>query len=130
MKLATQLDRTRYIAFLQGQPLPLDVDCKPWAEPRTLKANAYMWRAIYKPLVEAAGFTRDDWHEYFCEKYFGTRDKLLPSGEVRKVPRRTTTHREDGKKDVLTGKVFADFLLFVESECAKRGVFVNERWAP
>ena len=35
---------------------------------------------------------------------------------------------EHGKRDVLKGKAFADFVTFVESECAKRGVFVVEQW--
>lgn len=128
MKLATQQDRRRYIAFLEAQPLPLDVSCEPWREPRTLPQNAYLWAAVYAPLVERCGFTAEEWHEYFCTAFFGAVHSVKPSGESVTVPLRTTTRNEHGKRDVLKGKAFADFVTFVESECAKRGVFVVEQW--
>jgi hypothetical protein len=128
MKLATEQDRTRYIAFLQAQALPLDVQCEPWRQPRTLPQNAYLWAAVYAPLVERCGFSPEEWHEFFCGEFFGWLHNVKPSGESVSVPKRTTTKNEHGKRDVLKGKAFADFVTFVESECAKRGVFVVEQW--
>lgn len=129
MKLSNETDRTRYIAFLQAQALPLDVSCEPWKAPRTNPQNAYLWAAVYAPLVERCGFTAEEWHEYFCTAYFGAVHSVKPSGESVTVPLRTTTRNEHGKRDVLKGKAFADFVTFVESECAKRGVFVVEQWS-
>jgi hypothetical protein len=129
VKLSTPQDRTRYIAFLQAQALPLDVSCEPWKAPRTNPQNAYLWVAVYAPLVERCGFTAEEWHSYFCELHFGTVQHVKPSGEIETVPLRTTTRNEHGKRDVLKGKAFADFVTFVESECAKRGVFVVEQWS-
>lgn len=129
MKIATETDRARYIAFLQAQALPLDVQCEPWKAPRTNPQNAYLWAAVYAPLVERCGFTAEEWHSYFCQLHFGTVQHVKPSGEIEMVPLRTTTRNEHGKRDVLKGKAFADFVTFVESECAKRGVFVVEQWS-
>lgn len=128
MKLSTEQDRTRYIAFLEAQALPLDVSCEPWRAPRTLPQNAYLWSAVYAPLVERCGFSPEEWHEHWCGEYFGWLHQVKPSGESISVPKRTTTRNEHGKRDVLKGKAFADFVTFVESECAKRGVFVVEQW--
>lgn len=128
MKLSTPQDRARYIAFLQAQALPLDVSCEPWKAPRTNPQNAYLWAAVYAPLVERCGFTAEEWHSYFCQLHFGTVQHVKPSGEIEMVPLRTTTRNGHGKRDVLKGKAFADFVTFVESECAKRGVFVVEQW--
>lgn len=128
MKLATETDRRRYIAFLEAQALPLDVRCDPWREPRSLPQNAYLWAAVYAPLVERCGFDAESWHEYFCTAHFGAVHTVKPSGESVTTPKRTTTRDEHGKRDVLKGKAFADFVTFVESECAKRGVFVVEQW--
>lgn len=128
MKLATEADRSRYLAFLKSQSLPLDVSCDAWRAPRTNPQNAYLWAAVYAPLVERCGFGAEDWHEYFCGLHFGVLHNVRPSGESVSVPKRTTTRNEHGKRDVLKGQPFADFVTFVESECAKRGVFVVEQW--
>lgn len=129
MKLATEQQRARWLAFVAEQPLPLDVSCEPWREPRTLPQNAYLWKAVYEPLVERLGFTAEDWHEHWCGEFFGWLHSVKPSGESVSVPKRTTTRNEHGKRDVLKGKAFADFVTFVEAECAKRGVFVAEQWS-
>ncbi len=126
MKLATSQQRSRWVAFVEAQPLPLDVSCEPWREPRTLNANAFLWAAIYAPLVERCGFTAEEWHEYFCLQFFGSVPHTKPSGEIELRPKRTTTRDESGKRDVLKGQPFKDFVTFCESECAKRGVFLLE----
>jgi hypothetical protein len=129
VKLSTNNDRNRYMIFMAEQPLPLEVTCEPWKEPRKLTANAYLWAFVYKPLVEIAGHTSDDWHVHFCGEHFGWREHVLPSGNVEYRPVRTTTTNEAGGRDVLKGEPFNDFLMFVESECAKRGVFIEREFA-
>ena len=42
MKLATESERTRWIAFVQAQPLPLDVEAKPWRKSRSNEQNALL----------------------------------------------------------------------------------------
>jgi hypothetical protein len=129
MKLSTENDRKRWFAFVGAQPLPLEVSCDPWKEPRKLTANAYLWAYVYPPLVEVAGFTTDDWHRHYCGEHFGWVESVMPSGRVDYRPRRTTTTDESGKRDVLKGQPFNDFLMFVESDCAKRGVFIEREFA-
>lgn len=126
MKLANAQQRHRWLAFVAQQPLPLDVSVEPWKEPRSLSANAFLWAAVYEPLVERCGFTAEEWHEYFCLLHFGSVPHVKPSGEIELRPKRTTTKDENGKRDVLKGKAFQDFVTFCESECAKRGVFLLE----
>lgn len=128
MKLSTDQQRDRWLAFVQGQSLPLDVQCEPWKEPRTNPQNAYLWKAVYEPLVERCGFIAEEWHEYFCGEHFGWVEHIKPSGEVELKPLRTTTKNEHGKRDVLKGKSFMDFVEFAESECAKKGVFVTDTY--
>jgi len=128
MKVSTQPDLERFITFLRAQKLPLEVQCDAWKAPRTLPQNAYLWSAVYGPLVERAGFSPEEWHDYFCQLHFGVVETVKPSGVVDYRAKRTTTRDENGKRDVLKGKAFSDFVTFVESECAKRGVFVETQW--
>jgi len=130
MKLSTvqQLDRAVSFARALLTEGAIDWHCEPWREPRTLKQNAFLWRAVYQPLVERKGFTPEDWHEHFCGEYFGVTHHVKPSGESVTKPVRTTTRNEAGRKDVLKGKAFADFVTFAEAKCAEAGVFVAEEW--
>lgn len=129
MKLSTENDRKRWFAFVEAQPLPLDVKCEPWKEPRKLTANAYLWRWVYGPVVERLGFTEEDWHEFRCIAYFGGKQVEKPDGTTKTVPVRTTTRNENGKRDVLKGREFNDFLVSCEEFFASRGVFI-ERIGP
>jgi hypothetical protein len=128
MKLANEAQRDRWFDFVRQQSFPIDVQCEPWREPRTLSSNAYLWAAVYAPLVERCGFTAALWHEHWCIEHFGGVEEVKPSGVIEIRPRRTTTREENGKRDVLKGAAFRDFVTFVESECANRGVFVAEQW--
>ena len=46
MKLATHAERDRYCAFLQAQPLPLEVECKPYRKSRSNDQNALLWSRL------------------------------------------------------------------------------------
>jgi hypothetical protein len=106
----------------------LDVECKPWKATRSNEQNAYLWRAVYQPLVEAAGYTKDDWHEYFCGERWGWVEHHKPTGEIEKRPARTTTTGFDGKRSVLNGTEFRAFVDWIEPQAADRGAFVQEEW--
>jgi hypothetical protein len=125
-RIATERDRERWVTFMHSQPLPLELECKPWRNKRSSEQNAYLWRAVYQPLVEVAGFTKERWHEYFCGEYFGWTDDVLPGDRVHKRPARTTTTGLDGKRDVINAQDFARFVQFLESELADMGVFITE----
>lgn len=125
--LQSEAGRDRYVAFLKAQPLPLAVDCKPWKPTRTDRQNAYLWRAVYQPLVEAAGFTKEAWHEFYCGEVWGWVDVEKPGDRIERRPARTTTTDFDGKRDVLPGDEFRRFVDFIEADLATKGVFLQER---
>lgn len=124
-KLSTDKDRERWFDYMRLQALPLEVSCEPWKDPRKLTANAFLWRFCYQPLVEAVGFTSEDWHTHYCGEFFGWKPVETPSGKIDYRPVRTTTTNEQGKRDVMKGEAFNKFLMFVEADCAKRGVFIE-----
>lgn len=126
MKLSTENDRKRWVAFVEAQPLPLDVKCEPWKEPRKLTANAYLWKCCYQPLVELTEFSSEDLHAHYCGEFFGWRPVETLAGHTEYRPIRTTTKNEKGERDVLKGEPFNSFLCFVETDVAKRGVFIQQ----
>ena len=128
MKLATATERDRWLAFVANQKLPLDVECKPYKRSRSNEQNALLW-AMYAPIAEAMGFERDDLHEWFCGRMWGWKDQKVPrtprspEGFV-SVPVRTTTRNEEGKRNVIDAKTFAEFVDMVDRTAAQAGVFV------
>ena len=128
MKLATETERTRWLAFVAKQPLPLDVECKPYKRSRSNEQNALLW-AMYAPIAEAMGFDRADLHEWFCGRMWGWKDQKVPrtprnpEGLV-SMPVRTTTRNEEGKRNVIDAKTFAEFVDMVDRTAAQAGVFV------
>ena len=128
MKLATATERDRWLSFVTQQPLPLEVECKPWKRNRSSEQNRMLW-AMYAPIAEAMGFDRDDLHEWFCGKFWGWKNMKVPrtprspEGFV-SVPVRTTTRNEDGKRNVIDAKTFAEFVDMVDRIAAQAGVFV------
>lgn len=126
--LRNEADRTRWLEFVKAQPLPLSVACDKWRPTRSNEQNAYLWRAVYQPLVEIAGFTKDDWHEYFCGERWGWVERAKPSGDIERLPARTTTTGFNGKRSVLNKDEFREFVDWIEPQAAERGAFVQEEW--
>ena len=129
MKLATQAERDRYCAFLQAQPLPLEVSSKPWKKTRSNEQNALLFGVVYPPIAEAMGYTVEDIHEYMLGRHFGWVDAKVPKTPrnpegLESRPFRTTTRDENGKRNVLSTVEFSKFLDTVERVAAQAGVFV------
>jgi len=129
MKLATDSDRARYIAFLQAQALPLDVSCGPWKPTRSNEQNALLFGVVYPPIAEAMGYDVADIHEFMCGTHFGWVDVKVPKTPrnpegIESRPFRTTTRDENGKRNVLKKDQFSKFIDTVERMAAKAGVFV------
>lgn len=128
MKLSTDSERTRWIAFVQAQALPLEVECKPWRKSRSNEQNALLW-AMYEPIAVHMGYDRDDIHEWMCGRFFGWKDIRVPKTPrnpegLASVPVRTTTRNEDGKRNVLDRQTFARFVDMVDRVAAQAGVFI------
>ena len=129
MKLATEAERTRWVAFVQSQPLPLEVSSKPWKKTRSNEQNALLFGVVYPPIAEAMGYTVEDIHEYMLGRHFGWVDAKVPKTPrnpegLESRPFRTTTRDETGKRNVLSTKDFSKFLDTVERVAAQAGVFV------
>lgn len=128
MKLATESERTRWLAFVQAQPLPLDVEAKPWRKSRSNEQNALLW-AMYGPLADHMGYDRDDIHEWMCGRFFGWKDIKVPKTPrnpegLASVPVRSTTRDENGKRNVIDKATFAKFVDMVDRVAAQAGVFI------
>lgn len=125
--LHSEAGRDRYVAFIKAQALPLAVECKPWKPSRTDRQNAYLWRAVYQPLVDACGFTKDEWHEFYCGETWGWVEVEKPGGRTERRPARTTTTGFDGKRNVLPPDEFRQFVDRIEADLATKGLFLAER---
>jgi len=68
---------------------------------RTHPQNRYLNGVAYKILSDYTGYERNDISEYLCGEYFGWKDKRLPGKRTVKIPVRTTTTDENGKRCVL-----------------------------
>lgn len=128
-KLATETERSRMLAFIQAQALPLDVSCAPWKATRSNEQNNLLFGVIYPPIAEAMGYSVEDVHEYACGSYFGWVDRKVPKTPrnpegVESVPFRSTTRDENGKRNVLDKQTFSKFVDHVERIAAKAGVFI------
>lgn len=134
MKLGTAQERTRFIAFIEAQPLPLEVECKPWKVPRTPEQNALLFGVIYPPIAEAMGYPVDGdngIHAFMCGTHFGWVDVKVPKTPrnpdgIASEPRRSTTRAgwNRGPRSVLKKHEFTLFLQTVERIAAQAGVFI------
>jgi hypothetical protein len=132
MKIGNESDRTRWLAFVQAQALPLDVSCAPWKASRSNEQNALLFGVLYPPIADAMGYEVDGdngIHAFMCGTHFGWIDRPVPKTPrnpegVASFPRRTTTRDENGKRNVIKKDEFAKFLAMVERIAAKAGVFV------
>lgn len=131
-KLATTAERDRWVAYVLAQPLPLEVEAKPWKRTRTNEQNALLFGVVYPPIAEAMGYEVDGdngIHAFMCGTHFGWVDRKVPKtpanpNGIASFPRRTTTRDENGKRNVLKTDEFSKFLATVDRIAAKAGIFV------
>ena len=103
----------------------LRVEVKEYKKPRTDAQLAALFGVAYPVLEEATGFTKDELHEAFCRRFFGTVSiEVMGCPIVR--PIRTTTTDENGKRDVIPRAKFSEFYSMVQQVGAEIGVYVPE----
>lgn len=117
------------MAAFPGKPLVIEVG--PWKKPRSNPQNAYLFGVAYEMLRAATGMEVNAWHEYFCGEYFGWVDKPVPESPkfpdgIERVPRRTTTTNEEGKRDVIGTEEFMEFTEAVRREGAQHGLVIPD----
>lgn len=122
MKLATETERSRWLAFVASQPLPLDVSCKPFRAARSSEQNRYLWGAVYPAfLAVLPGWDAEDVHEYLLGEHFGW-ERLTGMGRVRMKPIRRSSR--------LNKAEFAAYVDFCQRKGSEHGVFVPDPGLP
>lgn len=132
--LRSPAERERWLAFFCAQPLPQEVESKPYKARRSSEQNRLLFGVMYPPIAAHTGFTVDEIHAWMLGSHFGWVDKPVPrtprnSEGVESVPYRTTTKGPDGRRSVLTKAEFSEFLEHVEHVAAKAGVYVTREAA-
>lgn len=111
-------------SYEQGRPVNVRLSiARPERTPPQLR---YLWGCAYEILSEAAGYEKDDIHEYLCMSHFGKKVKRLPGNRSEEVPIRTTTEDEDGNRDVIDGERFWRFVSFVQRFGARHGIVIPD----
>lgn len=101
------------------------VELKRYQKPRTDTQNSALWGVAYKALRDQMGEESDALHEFFCGEWFGWVDREC-FGRITQRPRRTTTHDENGKRDVIVAGEFAKFYDFIQYRAAQHGFSVPD----
>ena len=109
--------------FLPGKNLRVRVDIKRWE--RSNLQNRALWGCAYKALHEQTGNDPEDLHLYFCGEFFGWKE-ITVMDQRRRVPVRTTTRDENGKRDVLQTDAMANFYDFIQRRSAMVGFDVPD----
>lgn len=112
------------------------IEVKEARKERTPPQNAALWGLAYPRLTEATGYTAEELHHEFCGRLFGW-NVVTVFGQQRRRPRRTTTTNEQGERDVLGTRDFAEFYNLVQRIAAEAGIDVpdpdpchgEQRWA-
>lgn len=117
--------RDNAIAFINRLP-----DSHSWeilvrrhVKRRTDDQNHALFGVAYKALSEATGFTKDELHDAFCKRFFGT-VTVEVFGQVRERAFRTTTVDEHGNADKLPADEFWRFYEMVQQVGAESGIDV------
>jgi hypothetical protein len=87
---------------------------------RSTNQNAALFGLAYVLLTDHTGITKDDLHEYYCMKHFGTVCRFV-FGRKKYTAFRTTTQDENGNNSLLSTIEFKAFFEFVQCEAAKLG---------
>ena len=120
MKITTQRERDHYCTFMQAQPLPLDVECKPHKPKRSDSQNAYLWGVCYATLLKCdamQGWDANDLHEYFLGEHFGW-ERLEGFGRTRIKPVRRSAR--------LSKVEFGEFVDFIHRKASEHGVYIPQ----
>ena len=114
-------------AFIDRLPVTKSwrIEIKELRKDRSSAQNNALWGVAYPVLSEATGYTPDELHEVLCRKFFGTVGVEV-LGETVTRPRRTTTHDENGKRDVIDTVTFAQFYERAQQLGAELGIDIPD----
>jgi hypothetical protein len=119
-QIEDDLQRQRFISFLQKRPLPFQADVGEIREHRSLPQNARLW-ALHSLAAKETGYAPDELHELMLCKFFGTRE-IEVAGLRRNVPLKRSSTRDKAE--------FREFLDSVENFYASElGVWLGQEVA-
>ncbi|MDR3445971.1 hypothetical protein [Dyella sp.] len=118
---------TNLHAFIDRLPASKSwrVEIKEARKQRSDPQNHALFGVAYEALNRATGYTKDELHEAFCKRYFGTVEREV-IGQVVTKPYRTTTTNERGERDVMSTEAFSEFYAMVQMVGAEAGVDVPD----
>lgn len=120
-------DLSKVVAFMSrlSPSFRWEVIVKRYQKPRSDPQNSALWGVAYKRLSDFTGHDKDELHDIFMKAYFGKVEKSL-FGEASIKPRRTTTHDENGNKDVMLISDFTALYAFIQRKAAEIGCHVPD----
>lgn len=101
------------------------IEVKEARADRTPPQNAALWGVAYAALTEATGYTAEELHHEFCGRFFGW-NVVTIFGQQRRRPRRTTTTNEQGERDLIGTRDFAEFYDLIQRVAAEAGIYVPD----
>jgi hypothetical protein len=116
------------LAFIAALPVtkPWSIEVKRYVKERTNLQNKALWGCAYKALHEASGNDPEDLHTYFCGEFWSWVEVDV-MGQTKRKPFRTTTHDENGKRDVIETVELAKFYEFIQRRAIEAaGVYVPD----
>lgn len=117
----------RVCRFIQalGAHQPWGIRIARYVVPRSNLQNNALWGVAYPAIRASSGNDTDLLHKYFCGEYFGWVERAV-FGTREKHPRRTTTHDEEGRREVMKWDAFCEFYAFIQQRMAEYGIFVPD----
>jgi len=123
---AAMIDRVAEFLGRAFPGKPVTVSVGPFKRDRTSPQNRYLHGVAYRILSDATGYEMEDIAEYLLGTHFGWKDKIKPGKQVVRIPVRTTTTDEDGKRAVLSTVEFAAYVEFIQRFAASKGLFIPD----
>lgn len=122
--LRSEFVRTHLIEFLKRLPIErlVEVTIKPFAEKRSVRANARLW-LLHNTAAKNVGCSPEDMHEDMLCMFTGVKAEVrLPSGSLKRIP-------NERSSDMNT-KRFAQFMEQVEAfYISELGVWLDQEAA-
>lgn len=104
---------------------PYLIDITRLKKKRTNLQNRALWGVAYKVIQEETGYKPEKTHQLMCGEFFGWKHDSV-FGKKSKEPVRTTTHDDEGTRDVIDREELSKFYLFIQSFCSPWGVDIPD----
>ena len=109
--LRTDEQRAAFVGQIHRMPLPLEIECVPYEESRTLHQNRWYWWDL-KIIAEQAvinnrQYSKEVWHEYYKGRFLPIVNEIIIRGRAVLIYKSTTD---------LSKKEMYDYRYQVESD--------------